>query len=98
MLCEYCGSPLPDDGSGRRYCNRTHARKAGRVRQQQRILSEPCPHPGKMKFPDKDEALAKAVRLAHRLPGIPMRAYQCPAGHWHLTRKYARVTWKEKRT
>lgn len=90
--CEYCGSPLPYDGTDRKYCKNTHQQAASRKRRhQKRALALLCPHSEKIKFSSKDEALAKAVRVTRKFRGISVRAYQCPAGHWHLTRKYAKV-------
>jgi len=39
--CGWCGAALPGDNPGRRYCSRTHQRKARRARRQGRPLNAP---------------------------------------------------------
>jgi hypothetical protein len=50
----------------------------------------PCPHPEKVAFETAEDAVAKAARDA-RVYARAYRAYQCVAGHWHITARYARA-------
>lgn len=50
----------------------------------------PCPHPEKLAFDTAEDAVGKAARDS-RKHHRPYRAYQCAAGHWHITARYARA-------
>lgn len=60
----------------------------------------PCPTPSKVGYANREQAQAALRRLrrtarvaqrrgrrGRRFPSLPVRAYQCPCGSWHLTRK-----------
>jgi hypothetical protein len=49
-----------------------------------------CPHPGKLTFDTPEDAVARAARESRKY-ARPRRAYQCAAGHWHLTTRYAQA-------
>lgn len=53
------------------------------------VMANRCPRPAKVRFPssvDADRALGRAWRQM-RGCRLPVRAYLCPCGHWHLTHK-----------
>ena len=60
----------------------------------------PWPTPSKVGYANREQAQAALRRLrrsarvaqrrgrrGRRFPSLPVRAYQCPCGSWHLTRK-----------
>lgn len=49
-----------------------------------------CPHPEKLAFDTAEDAVGKAGRDS-RKHARAYRAYECEAGHWHLTARYARA-------
>lgn len=48
------------------------------------VTSNTCPTPAKKTYKSKLDALGYGQYLAGKF-GIPVRAYHCPCGSWHLT-------------
>lgn len=53
-------------------------------------MSAPCPTAAKRRYATHSAADRAAAELSVYAGGIRMRAYLCPCGWWHLTRRHAR--------
>lgn len=45
-----------------------------------------CATSGKLAFPTFDAAIASALKTSRIRGGLPLRAYECGCGAWHLTK------------
>ena len=49
-----------------------------------------CATPSKRRYATRRAAVRAAAELLYIADGVVMRAYPCPCGWWHLTRRQAR--------
>ena len=52
-------------------------------------MSRHCPTTGKRRYATPSAAAREAAALVFVAGGCLMRAYPCPCGWWHLTRRHA---------
>lgn len=97
--CGWCGAPLPDDGTGRRYCSITHRQKARKRRGgkpanislsrlaelRQDIVRGDYALPGAPCEKDRFPTARVAEKVVRNRGGVG-RVYEC-GDHWHITRR-----------
>lgn len=54
-------------------------------------MSQPCPHPAKTAFPNREAAVREASKRVLRKRRVKaLYVYRCRCGAWHLTRRRPR--------
>ena len=99
MICPHCKAVFcddrdypPDSERRRRYCSErcrkfAKDRRSRRLRRaRERSVPGACPRPYKLRFETMELAEAGAATAGEAL-SIPLHAYPCKCGWWHMTKK-----------